>query len=272
MRIPLLYCGNKSVFGGMVISLLSITKHCKEPLDVFLMTMDLREIDPVYLPISEEQRVYLETICYLANSESRVTLLECGDLYRESLLNSPGQENRYTPYTFLRLYADRFPQIPDKLIYLDTDTVAVGNVSELYRQELDGAELGGIRDYYGCHFFGVNYFNAGVLLLDLAKIRETGLFRRSLELCATKKLFLNDQSALNRLVKQKKILPRKFNEQKKIREDTVIRHFSMTIRWIPFRTRNIKPWNVDEVRNVLHVTEIDDILNDYLTRKPGFPD
>lgn len=271
MKIPILYAGNVRVFDGMVISLLSVVKHCRAPLDVWILTMDLRDIDPAYAPVTEAQRAYLEEICRAKNAESSVRLYDAEKHYRETLLHAPNQNTQYTPYTFLRLYADRIPDLPDRVIYLDTDTVAMGDVSELLAVRMNGAELAGVRDRYGYHFFGINYLNAGVLLLNLARIRETGLFAKCLDLCGHKKVFLPDQTALNRLAKKKKVLPRRFNEQKNIRKDTVIRHFSMIIRWIPFRTQNIKPWNVEGVRSVLRVTEIDDILNDYLSRKPDFP-
>lgn len=269
--IPILYAGNAKVFDGIVISLLSMRKHHAGALDVYLFTMDLRDVNPDFAPISEAQRLYLEDICREAQPESRVTLMDVGECYRDTLMNAPNQDNQYTPYTFLRLFADRFPKLPDKLIYLDTDTVLTGDIAKLYEQELGNAEFAGVRDRYGCHFFGINYLNAGVLLLNLPKIRETGLFRRALDACARKKIFLSDQTALNRCAKQKKLLPRRFNEQKELRNDTVIRHFSMTIRWLPFRTQNVKPWQVDRVHEILHTTSFDDVLNDYLYRKPGFP-
>lgn len=271
-QIPILFAGNANVFDGMVIAALSIVKHHTGALKVFLFTMDLRDIDPAFRPISEEQRAYIEEIYRSANPESRVSLVDIGPFYREQLLNAPNQDNRYTPYTLLRLFADRIPELPDKVIYLDTDTVLSGDIAELYSQDLGDAEFAGVRDRYGCHFFGINYLNAGVLLLNLAKIRETGLFQRSLDACARKKIFLSDQTVINRYAKKKKVLPRRFNEQKNLRDDTVIRHFSMTIIWLPkFRTQNIKPWHVEKVHDVLHITQFDDILTDYLNRKPGFP-
>lgn len=270
--IPVLYAGNIRVFDGMVISLLSMVKHHRGPLHIYLFTMDLRDIDPAFAPITEAQRRYLEELCQSVHPKSRVTLTDAGECYRQTLLHAPNQDNQYTPYTFLRLFADRFPFLPDKLIYLDTDTVLCGDIALLYEQELGDAEFAGVRDRYGCHFFGINYLNAGVLLLNLAKIRETGLFRRALDACARKKIFLSDQTALNRNAVRKKVLPRRFNEQKAVREDTVIRHFSMTIVWFPrFHTQNVKPWQVERVHEILHVTEFDDILNDYLNRKPCFP-
>lgn len=263
-RIPVLLCGNAKVFDGMVICTLSIVKHHTGPIDLFLFTMDLRERDPAFAPVTTEQCDLLRSILQKVNPQSRIRLVDCKPYYLETLSDAPNQDTQYTPYTFLRLYADRIPEMPPKLIYLDTDTVLRGDISELWEQDLGRAEFGGVRDYYGCRFFGVNYLNAGVLLLNLPRIRETGLFRRSLDLCARKKVFLLDQTALNRMAKRKKVLPRRFNEQHKIRPDTVIRHFSMAILWFPrFRTRNIKPWQVEELHKTLGITEFDDLLAEW---------
>ena len=271
MRIPILYAGNRRVFDGILISLLSVVRYCQEPLDVFLLTMDLTEQNPAFLPITEEQRAYLEAVCREKNPESRVRLADVGAFYRETMLDSPNAETGYTPYCFLRLYADRLTEIPDKAIYLDTDTVLCDSIADLYAEDVKDFELAGVRDYYGHHFFGINYINSGVLLLNLRMIRQTGLFRRVLDACAKKKIFLPDQTAINRLVKKKKILPRRFNEQKRERNDTVIRHFSMTIRFFPrFHTQNVKPWQIERVHGILNNHQHDEILNEYQARKAAF--
>lgn len=271
-RISLLLCGNQRVFDGMVICTLSVVKHHSGPIDLYVFTMELSDLDPSFLPVTEAQCDLLRSILCEKEPTSRVRLVDCRPYYLETLADAPNQNTQYTPYSFLRLFADRVPNMPPRLIYLDTDTVLCDDLSLLWEQPLDGAELGAVRDYYGCRFFGINYLNSGVLLLDLPRIRETGLFRRALALCAKKKLFLADQTALNRLAKRKKVLPRRFNEQHRRRRDTVVRHFSMTILWFPrFRTRNIKPWQVDELHGVLGVTEFDDLLEAWrsLTAAPS---
>ena len=260
-RIPILLCGNARVFDGMVICTLSVVKHHTGPIDLFVFTMDLSERDPAFTPVTASQCDLLASVLREVNPESRVRLVDCKPYYLETLADAPNQNTQYTPYAFLRLYADRVPEMPPKLIYLDTDTVLCGDIASLWSVDLGRAEFGAARDRYGCRFFGINYLNSGVLLLNLPRIRETGLFRRALALCARRKIFLADQTALNRLAKGKKVLPRRFNEQHRLRHDTLIRHFSMTILWFPrFRTRNIKPWQTDELHNTLGVTEFDDVL------------
>ena len=256
----------------MVIASLSIVKHHRGVLNIYLFTMDLTDVKPDYRPVTEAQRAYLEAIYRQVNARSTVTLVDVGEHYRKTLFHAENQDNLYTPYSFLRLFADRIPFLPDKVIYLDTDTMLCGDIAELYTQDMGDAEFAAVRDHYGRIFLGVNYLNSGVLLMNLPRIRETRLFERALEACAKKKIFLPDQTTINRLAKRKKILPCRFNEQHKLKKETLVCHFSMTIRWVPrFRTQNIKPWHVEKVHTVLNIHDFDDILNDYLKRKPTFP-
>ena len=267
--IPIIYAGNKGAFDGIMISVLSLAKHSSQALDIYILTMDLTEQKDVFLPMTEKHRNFLEAICKEQNEESRVTLLDVGELYKSTLINSPNAQTSYTPYTFLRLFIDKL-NLPDKVLYLDADTVINGDIVPLYNTDISEYEFGGVLDYYGKVFMGRKYVNAGVLLLNLEKIRETSLFERVIEILNKKKVFLPDQTALNKLVGKKLILQRKYNEQKHFRDDTVIQHFTKTIIWLPFfHTRNIKPWHVDDVKKRL-THKYDDILNLYLEKKSQF--
>lgn len=129
--------------------------------------------------------------------------------------------------------------------------------------------LHGSLDYYGKWFFKnkkikFNYINSGVLLLNLEKIRQTKLFKRAREMCKEKKMFMPDQSSLNKLSVGKKIEQRKYNEQRRLKKDTVFQHFTTSFRLLPFFHKvTIKPWNIDKVHKKLKIFEYDDILYGY---------
>ena len=123
---------------------------------------------------------------------------------------------------------------------------------------------------YGKWFFKKNllkfdYINSGVLLLNLAKIKETKLFKKAREMCVSKEMFMPDQSAINKLATAKKIEPRKYNEQRKLHKDTILQHFTTSFRFFPwFHSLTVKPWQVDKMHEVLKNFEYDDILNEYM--------
>ncbi len=269
--INIMLAGNYKVFDGMIIASLSIAKHCKEPITAYILTMDLTEENVDYKPINENHVACLKNIFKRVNQESDVKLLDITDMYKKEFANCPQVESNYTPYTFLRLFADQIEGLPDKILYLDTDVVANGNIKELFDIDISDYEIAGVRDYYGKIFFNPRYINAGVILFNMVNLRQTKMLNKAMHLCATKKIFLNDQTAINKLTKRKKIIARKFNEQKKLKRNTVIRHFSMTLKFFPiFRKQNIKPWHIDKLHNVLKTYEFDDILNEYLKIKKEF--
>ena len=259
--INIMQAGNYKVFDGMILSALSITKHCKDPIKLYVLTMDLTELKDVYKPISDENIQIIKKIYKQANSQSDVIKIDLTDMYKKEFANSPSNNNFYTPYTFLRLFADQLDILPDKIIYLDTDVMAYGNIKELFDIDIQEYEIGAVKDYYGKVFINPRYCNAGVLLLNMKMLKQTKMLNRAMRMCATKKLFLNDQTAIHKCTKLKKILPSKFNEQHKLKKDTIIRHFSMTLKFIPkFKKQNIKPWNVTGLHNTLKCHEFDDVI------------
>ena len=77
-------------------------------------------------------------------------------------------------------------------------------------------------------------------------------------------MFMPDQSAINRLAKEKRIQPRKYNEQRKLREDTVLQHFTTSFRFFPWlHTLTVKPWQIEKMHEKLRLHEYDDILEEY---------
>lgn len=269
--ISIMYAGNDKMFDGLIISAVSTVKHTADIINVYIMTMDLTDTDERFKPINESQREFIEKIYRAKNPESRVYLIDAGDFYKKELADSPNSKTGYTPYTFLRLFADRISEIPDKILYLDADIVVNGDIAQLYYTDIYGYEYAAALDHYGKVFMGHNYINAGVMLLNIEEIRKTKLFEKAVELCSKKKIFLPDQTAIYKLTTRNYILPGKYNEQKHYdKADTVIQHFTKTILWLPyFHTRNIKPWDVERVREVL-TTRYDDVLNEYLEKKKEY--
>ncbi len=141
-----------------------------------------------------------------------------------------------------------------------------------YKQDLTNVQLVGILDYWGRFFFHnyhehkiFDYINSGVLLLNMEEIKETKLFARVRHMMQVKNMFMPDQSAINKLATEKKIAPRRYNEQYKLQPDTVIQHFTTSFRFFPFfRTQTVKPWDVKRIHSVLKLHEYDDLLNLYL--------
>ena len=80
-----------------------------------------------------------------------------------------------------------------------------------------------------------------------------------------------DQSAIYRSTTRKKMLPQKFNDQKFLHKNTVVRHFSKRLFWLPYpHIDNIKQWHVSNMYSVFHYSEFDDVIYEYIYLKGRF--
>lgn len=267
--INLLYCGNDQVFDGILTSSLSVVRRLERPrpVTVYIFTMELTRVKDTYLPLTQAQAVSIEQALQAHNPESRVVLYDVTSLY-ETHLKENANENCYcSPYTLLRLLAD-LVELPDKLLYLDADVMLCKDVSQLYDLDVSEYEYAAARDHYGKFLVQPNYINAGVLLFNMARCRQTGIFEKSRRLLREKKLPFADQSALIRSTTRRRLLSQRYNDQKFLYKNTVIRHFSKRLFYLPYpHTENIKQWHVDKVRQKFGYTCFDDILDEYLAIK-----
>ena len=266
--INILNAGNEKVADGLLITVLSIIKHTNEPINMVCFTMDLTDIDTRFTPISSKFAEYVDKILKEKNPESEFTLMDLTSLFKKELINSVNLGTGFTPYTMLRLLADEVPEIKGKFIYLDTDVIINNDISELFNIDISNYEIACVKDIYNwaspSRWGTKNYFNAGVLLLNIDKIRETGYFKKARHLVNTKKMLYCDQDALNKTVTSKLMLPVKFNAKDKYFPEIVVHHFCNVRKKGNFFKR-IKPWEVELVKTRTHA--YDDILDDYLARK-----
>lgn len=265
--INIMFCGNRGVFDGALTCALSIMKRSQltEPLRFYMLTMDVSYIKPEYLPISKEQVEFFDGVIKSYCAENSVELIDVTELYKEEFDGSPNESAYCSPYTLIRLLADRIDILPDKILYLDIDIMFNRDIRLLYGIDIEGFEYAAARDHYGKYLIKPNYINAGVMLCNLKEMRKTKLFVKARELIRAKKLTFADQSAIIRSTTKKKMLPQKFNDQKFLHKHTVVRHFSKRLFWLPYpHTENIKQWHVERVRKVFKYRCFDDILDEYL--------
>lgn len=265
--INVLFSGNVKVFDGALTTMLSILKRTetKEPFCFYLYTMDVSHLKDVYTPITDKQTAYLDEIAKSYNPESKVVKVDVTDIYMREFSNCPNEQCYCSPYTLLRLFADLVEGMPDKILYLDIDIMFNRDITLLYNIDVTDYEYAAARDHYGKYLINPNYVNAGVLLFNLKKMKETNLLGKARELIKTKKLMFADQSAIIRSTTKKKMLPQKYNDQKFLWKHTIVRHFSKRLFWLPYpHTDNIKQWHVSRIHKVFKYYQFDDILYEYI--------
>ena len=258
----ILYCGDNHIKDGLIISILSLLHQVKTELHIYVLTMKYSGFEPVNNTLIEELSRALKTY----NPQNTIDLIDITELFKSNLPDA-NIDTRFTPYCMLRLYSDLIEELPAKILYLDTDVVCLKDPSSLYSMNNQEYEVIGVYDYYGSHIYKKNmlirnYMNSGVLNLKL--IKKTKLFSKCRFECKTKKMLLPDQAALNKYVTKKLIISSKYNEQHKEKKETVFRHFTTTFKFFPyFHTESIKPWNIEQLHQVLKVHSFDVVLVEY---------
>lgn len=271
-RVNVCYCGNEKVFPLILLSVLSIVKYTSCAVTVYVLTMDLSEKNERFTPITQTQLQALKEVLKGRNAENDAFLLDVKNEYLNLLDKGKNSKNHYTPYAQGRLLLTEF-DLPERVIYMDSDVMCCSDLSQFLDVDIENYEFAAVLDHMGKFWIKRDYCNSGVMYLNLKRIKQTKLLSRARELVNTKRLVFPDQTALNRLVEKKLILPRKFNEQRAICDDTVLKHFCKGIKWLPFfRVYNYKQSDIKSVHNKLHTNKFDDIYEQYgaLARKYAF--
>lgn len=264
----ILYSGDANIADGVIISALSISRTVSEPINIYILTatVDWNGMHRDALPRGFADQLTPHLVRH--NPSTTVRVIDISEKF-SSELPSANMGTRFTPLCMLRLFADEVEELPDKILYLDNDVVCRADIAPFYHQNIDDVSMAGTLDYYGSWFFRQkfwrrDYLNSGVLLLNLKRIRENGLFRNARKMCIEKKMFMPDQSALNKLCTDKRICKRCYNEQRRLSTDTVLQHFTTSFRLFPyFHSVTVKPWNIDEVHATLKLHAHDRLLSEY---------
>ncbi|KUE81671.1 glycosyl transferase [Aeromonas schubertii] len=132
--------------------------------------------------------------------------------------------NRLNEVTYYRFAIPEVLRDPEKVLFIDADMIAVGDISPLWSIEMGDAVVAVVSDHIlGCDkekqqergISSGKYFNAGFMLMDLVKWRKNHISKQALRLLVDNNGFEhNDQDALNIVLEDKAIyLDEKWNAQ-----------------------------------------------------------
>jgi lipopolysaccharide biosynthesis glycosyltransferase len=171
----------------------------------------------------------------------------------------------YTPAVYYRLLLPHLvPESVERLIYIDSDTIVIGSLNELYNNDISKNPIGAVsevandsREELGI-FKGDITFNSGVLLINNSRWREQKITEKAFEFIEEnpEKIIHVDQDVLNVVLRNNWMpLDNKFNvtlvdvvlqvPKKRLLEGKVIIHFNS--QW--------KPWHCltrNKLRSVYH--------------------
>ncbi len=120
----------------------------------------------------------------MKDEDFEITFDDVSD-YLNNLCESLPLRDYYSNTTYYRMFiADMFPEL-DKVIYIDSDTIVQGDISELFDHDVSNYAIGACHeqamvqvDVYGTYVeknLGIDrnaFFNAGILLINCERFRE----------------------------------------------------------------------------------------------------
>ena len=138
----------------------------------------------------------LKSLINLYPTNLEMIFYDMGNLF------SKYKSNRFSEVTFYRLISPLFIPV-DRIIYLDSDVLIFDDLQEMYNLPFNNNYVLGFLDVlnYGVDYLGLiseKYINAGVLLINLAKIRTDNKCYELLHMAKyNKNLHNNDQTIIN---------------------------------------------------------------------------
>ncbi|MBQ8762244.1 MAG: hypothetical protein IJZ26_02935 [Clostridia bacterium] len=222
--INIFYCTDNKLFTQQLMSVITLVNNTNEALNIINLTVEVPEYKKFSKKTTEAQDKYIENIVKAKNPESKWQSLDVSDLFRKHLLKGVNMENKfYSMFVTVRLLAHLIPELGDKAIYLDSDTIISGDIKELWDLDITNYHIAGRRDSGRP---GFKYLQSGVMLLNLKSIREEGIFARACDMIVNEKIGVYlDMTAINKAIpnKKKKVFDKKFNCYK-YKKNNVIHH------------------------------------------------
>ncbi len=157
----------------------------------------------------------------LLKIQPKLHWIDCTKLYQNIAVR-----DYFSTATFYRLGLDRLLPNHQRVIYLDCDTIVQGDLAELWQTDLKGCVIGAVTDLIMKHMVNQktpstqasgakpadvylrdtlkmgelidNYFQAGVLLLDLEQLRALNLEQTMIKDLQSQSYWFLDQDILNK--------------------------------------------------------------------------
>jgi len=176
--IPVFLAADEAYAPYAAITMLSVLRHTRSRIHFHVMDGGIRP----------DTRAKVVETC-ASFPDARVEFIDMGAIGLKRLPNVAC----HTVNAFARYFIAEIRPDLRRALYLDVDIVAVGDIAEIYAQPLNGHPLAAMReDFEGnasilesrwpSYTATRNYFNSGVLVMDLAWFRENDAAQRLVQL------------------------------------------------------------------------------------------
>ena len=133
-----LYCGDKNIEDGLIISVLSLLKNVDENLNIYVLTINSKDWN--IEGVTDDCIEVLNSKMKKINKENWIKKIDITDLF-EKEVPAKNMKTRFTPCCMLRLFADEVEELPDRILYLDNDVICRKDCKDFYNQNMDNYEL-----------------------------------------------------------------------------------------------------------------------------------
>lgn len=203
INMHIMYTFNDNFVPQTAASIMSVLENNKsaESIDFYLIIME----------VSKRNQEKLKKM--IEKYHRKVHFIELKDL--DSYFGFSFNTGSFHPIVLSRLLVDQLlPKNINRILYIDGDTICRGNLDELFTLDMHGKIIGmafestfGIKKKQSLGLENTNYYNAGVLLIDLKKWREDKIGTKIINFFDKEKdrknFRYNDQDILNCYFKDK---------------------------------------------------------------------
>ena len=214
--IPVFYACDDNFVKYTVVSLQSMKEHASRDQKYCIHVL--------HTNISKE----MQDVMYAMQDEQFQIRFDDVTDYLKSISDKLPLRDYYSKTTYFRLFiAEMFPEY-EKAIYIDSDTVVLGDIADLYAYDLGDNYVGAAReqamvqtDVYGTYVekvLGIDrntYFNAGLLVINCEQFRKQRVLDQFIELLHVYNFVVTqDEDYLNLICKGQVFwLPQQWNTE-----------------------------------------------------------
>ena len=242
-EIPVFFAADENYLPFLDVCLRSLKENAskKYAYKIYVLSSGVRESATERLMKQEEKDFTIEFVDVTKHLEEVSQFFQLRDYYTGAI--------------YYRLFiCGMFPQY-DKALYMDCDTVLLGDVAELYNTELGDNLIGAVvdsavasvkefQDYTKAvlDIDGDKYFNSGVILMNLKKFREVNFYDKFYHILKSYDFVVApDQDVLNLICKDKVLFLDEVWNRMPIHGEygaaPKLIHYNLTM----------KPWHYDDV-------------------------
>ena len=193
-KLPIVFSVDDNYVLPLCVTIQSLKNNCNSNLDICVFYDDLLQTN-------------IELLTNLKTEKCDINFISIKNELAQYQLKTIG---RFPVSVFFRLFAPKFLKEYSKILYLDCDLMVLGDISNLFNEDLGECVLAGVKDKY---INDNESINSGVILFNTAKFLEQSICEKCLTYAQnTPTLVWPDQQAINYICKGKiKLLSVEYN-------------------------------------------------------------